>query len=598
MAKRRLPLIKYTARDFDSIRTELNEYRRRYYSDISKDENEAAFDEMMIDTVAYVGDMLSFYADYNVNESFLTTAVEYNNVLKHGRKLGYKFRGNPSSFGIATFYIIAPANATGLGPDERYLFTLKRGSQCISTGGVGFILNQDVTFADPSNEVVVARVDETTGVPTAYAVQARGQIISGRINEEIIDIGSFQKFLRVELTGRDISEILTVTDDEGKEYFEVDYLSQDVVFRPVINTGENQDTVPSLLKPFVVPRRFTVERQRISTFLQFGGGSEDDETSEPLIDPSTVVLDVFGKDHVIDATVDPTNLLGTDKLGISPANTRLRVVYRVNTSDNVNASADSVTSVVEPIFEFESIDSLDPTVVRSVLDSLEVTNENSINGDVSAPTVDELKLRIFGTFGAQNRAVTEKDYVSLCYQMPPQFGSIKRAVIVRDRDSFKRNLNLYVISEDEDGNLVRTNETVKQNLRTWLLRSKMLDDTIDILDARIINVGVDFEGVAEMEENAFNVLNNAQLRLRSHFANKFDIGEPFSILEIYKQLQRARGLVDVTRVNVFQKSGGNYSDTRFNLEDQISPDGRFVDAPKNVIFEVKFLDADIKGVIK
>ena len=85
--------IKYTARDFASIKAELEDYIKRYYPDTYKDFNEASFGAMMVDTVAYIGDMLSFYLDYSINEMFMDTALEYSNVVKLSRQMGYKFRG-------------------------------------------------------------------------------------------------------------------------------------------------------------------------------------------------------------------------------------------------------------------------------------------------------------------------------------------------------------------------------------------------------------------------------------------------------------------------------------------------------------------------
>jgi hypothetical protein len=191
--------INYTSRDFESIKRDLRDYKRRYYSDISKDESESAFDELVMDEVSYVGDILSFYLDYAANEAFLETSVEYDNVLRHARSFGYKFQGSPSSFGIGTFYILVPANATGLGPDRRYMFLLKRGTELASIAGNGYILNEDVDFSNPNNEVVVARVDQLSGAPPFYAVKAEGQIISGRIVEEIIEVGDLQRLLRLPL---------------------------------------------------------------------------------------------------------------------------------------------------------------------------------------------------------------------------------------------------------------------------------------------------------------------------------------------------------------------------------------------------------------
>ena len=104
MQKKIIP-INYTSRDFDSIRQELENFARRYYPNTYQDFNEASFGSLMLDTVAYVGDILSFYLDYQTNESFLDSAVEYSNVLRLARQLGYKQTTSPASYGLLTFYI-------------------------------------------------------------------------------------------------------------------------------------------------------------------------------------------------------------------------------------------------------------------------------------------------------------------------------------------------------------------------------------------------------------------------------------------------------------------------------------------------------------
>ncbi len=174
------PTIKYTSRDFNSIKNDLVDYAKRYYPDTYKDFNEAGFGALMLDTVSYIGDILSFYVDYSTNESFLDTAIEYENVLKLGRQLGYRATSNPSSFGIANFYMIVPADVSGIGPDSRYFPFLRIGTQLSSIDNVSFILNEDVSFADSSNEVVVSSVSDTTGLPTHYAIKTSGQVMSGQ----------------------------------------------------------------------------------------------------------------------------------------------------------------------------------------------------------------------------------------------------------------------------------------------------------------------------------------------------------------------------------------------------------------------------------
>ena len=229
------PVIKYTSRDFTSIKQDLIDHARRYYPDSFRDFSEAGFGALMLDTVAYVGDILSFYLDYQVNESFLDTANEYSNIIKLSRQAGYKFRGRPSAVGSVNIYARVPANSTGLGPDTTYMPIVKRGTQVLSAAGESYILTEDVDFNHPNNEMVVGQVNTTTGLPTHYVVKAKGRIISGFFTQEFIDVGSFKSFQKIRLPFNNIAEILSVTDSEGHEYYEVEHMSQDTIYKEVRN---------------------------------------------------------------------------------------------------------------------------------------------------------------------------------------------------------------------------------------------------------------------------------------------------------------------------------------------------------------------------
>jgi hypothetical protein len=601
MPKKIVP-IKYTSRDFDSIKKSLVDYVKRYYPETYRDFSEASFGSLMLDTVSYVGDVLSFYLDYQANEGFLDTAVEYNNIIRLGKQFGYKFKANPSSYGIATFYILVPSIAEGTAPDSDYIPILKKNSKIKSLSGATFLLDEDVHFIHPNNEVRVARSDEA-GLPSMYAIKAHGRVVSGRISEEYVSIGSYKKFLRKGLKSKNIAEILSVIDDEGHYYSEVDYLSQDIVYQVVTNRNSDQNNAPAVLKPFAVPRRFVVERENLTTYLQFGGGSDlefdpDNIINPSVVDPSKVVLNKHGATHIVDTSFDPYKLVTSDEFGIAPSNTTLRVTLRINTTDDVNSASGSLSEVTEPIYEFKDAPNLDLDLLSEVQSSVEVINEAPITGDVTLPDGVELKRRILDTFSTQDRAVTAKDYESLAYTMPAKLGGIKRCRVLRDTDSFKRNLNMYVISEGSDQELVTPNDTIKQNLKTWILNNKMINDTIDILDAKIINFGVRFEAIGRSDVSKFEILEDAKSALRKHFVRNPEIGEPFLITDVYRILKNVDGLVDVTNVDITLKSGGLYSGTQFSIPNNTSPDGRYIDIPKNCITEIKFLEDDISGVIK
>jgi hypothetical protein len=594
---KKLKMINYTSRDFDSIKTELVNYAKRYYSDSFKDFNEAGFGALVLDSVAYVGDVLSFYLDYQANETFLETALEYDNVVKIARQLGYKYTDSPSSVGEVQIYVSIPADNVGA-PNTYYYPTLRAGSQFSSVNGTLFTLTEDIYFGAEGNEILVNTVDASTGVPTQYAVKATGKVISGRMEREYIRVGEFTKFLQIPLSRVGVANMISVTDSEGHDYHEVSHLSQEIVYKAIRNNNADKNSVPSILKAISVPRRFVLERSRTKAFLQFGYGSDSELKNISIVDPNQIILEMYGRDYAPQRDFDPTNLTTTDKFGVAPSNTILTIVYRVNESVDVNSSSNSIIRVTTPILEFENQNTLDPGLRAAVFGSLEVNNENPILGDVSIPSATELKQRVASFYATQNRAVTAEDYKAITYAMPPSFGAVKRCVINRDFDAFRRNLNMYVISEDSTGNFIQTNSTIKQNLRTWLSRYKMINDTIDILNARIVNLAIEFSLVTDYSENKYAALSIANKRLRTYFSNTiFDIGEPFYITEIYKQLQNIPNVVDVLDVRIIPKEGGVYSDSTFNFDNYLSNDGRYIAAEPDVIFELKFPNIDVQGTV-
>lgn len=592
--------IKYTSRDFDSIKQDLLNYTKRYYPDTYQDFSEASFGSLMLDTVAYVGDVLSYYLDYQANESFLDTALEYQNVVKLSRQMGYKFKGVPISTGIVTFYITVPASEEGISPDLTYAPILERGTKVTSDAGLTFTLNDDVDFASEQNEYIVANVDSTTGAATRYAIRAYGQVISGEIAIQSIEVGDYERFPKFELNGENIVEVISVFDSDGNQYYEVDSLSQDVIYRQIKNpTSTDSNQAPFLIKPVSVPRRFITENNVNSYSIQFGHGSETNLQSGKIIEPSKVILDVHGRDYTTDTTFDPTNLVESDKLGLAPSNTTLTVIYRINGANNVNASARSLNNTTEVSLSFPNYDSLNVGEVQTVIASLEVENETPINGDTSIDTVRDLKQRAYGMFSSQSRAVTEQDYVSICYAIPPQFGSVKRVSVVQDRNSFKRNLNLYVVGENSTGNLSLLNTSVKQNLKTWLSNYKMINDTIDILDATIINIGVEYTIVVDEGQNAYRVLEESNQAIFDAMASvKLSIGESLRYSDIFRSLKNIDGVLDVVEANFTKQSGELYASSNFDIEQNTSADGRILIAPENGIFEIRFPSIDIIGTVK
>ena len=231
------------------------------------------------------------------------------------------------------------------------------------------------------------------------------------------------------------------------------------------------------------------------------------------------------------------------------------------------------------------------------MSSLESYNEEPILGAVTLPETQDIKRMVYDNFATQNRAVTKQDYLSLAYSMDPKFGKVKRCNIVRDPDSLKRNLNMYVLAEDPNGKLVVANDSLKRNLKTWLNQYRMINDTIDILDAKILNFGIDFTVVAHRDYNKHDVLNQCMQRLKKEFKQPKYMGEPFYISDIQNMLNDLEGVTDVKKVVIKMKSGGIYSDSAIDINQQKSADGRYIVIPQNCAVEIKYPNVDIKGTI-
>jgi phage-related baseplate assembly protein len=598
MSKQKKTPIKYTSRDFDTIRQDLIEHAKRFYPNEWKDFSKSTINSLLVDSVAYVGDVLSFYLDYQANESFLDTAIEFNNVRKHARALGFKYAGAPSTHGTISLFCLVPANQDGTAPDFDYMPVLKKGATFSSSSGAVFMLTEDVDFGDLSNEIVAARFDNATGATTSFAVKTYGQISSGQLSRATVDLtnSSFERFKRVRVGGDNVVEILSVTDSDGNNYYEVDNLSQEVVFEETTNRNASADGVRNILKPFSAARRFVVEQDDTGTYLQFGFGSEDSDEEE-LVDPAKVAIKMHGKSYVSNFRFDPSKLVGTTKLGISPSGTKLSIILKTNDAASVNVVVNVVMNVQDARFVFPSEIGLNQGKKSGVISSLEITNEEPIVGATEQITTEELKQRAKGYYATQSRAVTRQDYESMVYNMPNKYGIIKRVSVINDPSASNRRMAIYVISEDQNGKLISASSSLKTNMKNWISQYKAMNDVVDIYDAKIVNFGIDYKVVLDSRFRDANIIGRCNAALQDYFSNQLYIGEPIYITRLYSILGKVEGVADVKTVRVMQKRGADYSSVNINFDDAMSSDGSYIMTPKNAIMELKYPNRDIKGTL-
>jgi len=541
-----------------------------------------------------VGDVLSWHVDYQANESFLSTAIERKNILKLAKQFGFRLGGSTKPFGTAAFYISVQANADGNGPDLNYLPSLRQGATFNAADGTLFTLAEDVDFRQKDLLTVVDSQDGTTGVVTRYALKAFGQVVGGNLQTDSFVVEAQEDFLRLTLSRPNATEIIKIEDSEGNEYFEVDFLSQNIVYRSVRNTNSvNNRLVPYLMREVNVPRRFIVDREDSLTSVIFGYGSPD-----KIENPRNIVLDVFGKNYVKDDSFDPARITNSDKFGVAPSNTTLSVTYRYNPRPIINVPVGRLSTVGNFLMDFLN-GGTSASERASVRSSLEITNERSILNNNPILSDDDVKRRAIDSFATQNRAVTRQDYISLCYRMDPKFGSVKRVNVVRDSDSLRRNINAYVVSENSSETLVETDINIKNNLKRWINSHRMMNDTIDILNARIVNIGIEFSVIGSLQFSKFDVLTQCYQALIEKYREKLDIGTPFYVTEVFKTLNALDSVVDTRDVKIVLRSGTGYTSSGFDIEEALSSDGRFIDVPEDIILEIRFLSSgkDLQGVV-
>jgi len=583
---------------FDEIKEKLVNRAKIYYPDTYKDFNESSFGSMMIDLIALVGEQLNFYTQFVANENYISSTRTVQGMTAAANREGIQISNNYTSVGMVTFYARIPADTILSGPDKSYQFTILRGATVTNASGGVFTVSEDVIVDTSTDNIIGTEYTDDGSRITYYVYEVDAPVVSGEQRTFSAEIGTYRKFLKLEVKDDTVSSIISVVDSNGNEFYEVPNLSHDVVYREVLDRKNNDPNTPSRLVPTPAPRRFEVRHEGDRTFLVFGFGSESGLKVTPVANPSDLVLDRTGRSYVSDTAFDPSKLLSNNKFGVSPQDTTLTIVYRSNTSDNSNAAVNTIDTVVSAELLFNSEATLDSVKISHIRSSLSCTNREAINGSLAFNSTQEIAETIRSARGSRGRAVTLQDYTAMCYTMPSRFGSVYRVSILKDENDLKRNLNLFAISQSKEGFLQTPSKVLKENLKRWLNVGRMVSDTIDIFPATILNLGIYFDAVLSNKANKATALSEIRNNLFSEIKlSTPQIGQYFSVGEVEKILSSMPMISRVNSVKVLLKTGENYADTRFSVSSNVSHDGSLIYIPSDFIWEIKY-EEDITGKIE
>jgi hypothetical protein len=633
--------VKYLNKDFSQLKASLVEFTKTYYPNTYKDFSDASTGMMFIEMAAYVGDVLSYYIDYQFKESMLVNAEERQNIIDAARSIGYKTKPSTPSFTTLDVYQLVPSkiNEDGtISPDMKYAQIIKPGMACSSDSGVPFLTSVPVDFTvDTKNDPLEISVYQrnAAGQPEFYVLKKTVSAFSGQISTATISVSSPVPFFKVNLSDTNVIEVMDVYDSDGNRWYETDYLAQDLVPIESENIFKNdsalstyRDTVPFLLKYLRTPKRFvTGVSADNTTFLEFGSGTNvsDDE----IIIPNVYTVGKVSTFKNETATYDPSNFLSSRAFGQAPSNTSLTVRYVTGGGITSNVNANSIKNVTAVDFfgDITELPVFEQNLTTLVRKSIKVNNPSPATGGRNSETNDEIRNNALASVAAQGRAVTQKDYVIRAYAMPSKFGSVAKAWAVSDAQLNPQNIqtqpessvtsslspsatnnktlqasntfaiNLYLLGYNTNQNLITTNEAIRQNLKNYLNQYRMLTDSVNLLDGYIINIGVDFTIIAYKNYNKREVLANCISLVQKFFdINNVQFSQPINLSRLELEIAKVDGVQSVSSLKIKNLTlrDGDYSPYEYNIE-KATLDKVVYPSIDPSVFEVKFPSKDIVG---
>jgi hypothetical protein len=621
--------IRYLSRDFPSLKQNLIDFAKNYFPDTYQDFNESSPGMMFLEMAAYVGDVLSYYTDTSLQESLILQASERQNILNIAQSLGYKPKTNIASNVKLDVFQIVPAIGSGTSnrPDYSYAFAIEPGMVVASDNRnitTEFRTTDYLDFRFSSSldplEVTVFSVSDTPPFePTYYLLKKSISAVSGVIRSKTYSFGEPKPYDKIELEDTNIIDILYGIDSDGNKWYHVPFLAQDTIFEPTPNISRNdrtlstyRDETPYLLKLRKVSRRFiTRQLDNGKIEIQFGAGVSDLDDELLVPNPDLVGNSLTGIESPSSADIDPSNFLYTKTYGLAPNNTDITIYYTTGGGIKDNVPSETITRLKSRSIVLDET-GLSLPLYNQVLGSLAVTNPEPAAGAKQGETVDEIRQNALAYFASQNRAVTKEDYIIRTYSLPQKYGGVAKAYITKDDqltvDSIYNSdrvanplaLNLYLLGYDAFGKLTRINDATKENLKTYLGYHRMLTDAINIKDAYIINVGIEFEIITMPDQNGNQVILRCIDRLKQYFdIKKWQINQPIVISNVFTELDKVVGVqtvVDVRFTNLIDPDIG-YAPNAYNIQ-QATKDGIIFPSLDPSIFEIKYPDNDIIGKVR
>ena len=607
--------ITYTNRDFNTFRTALIDYSKTYFPNTYNDFTSDSTGMLFIEMASYVGDVLSFYLDNQIQETFIQYARQEKNLFDLAYMLGYKPKVTTAATVDIAIYQQLPAKVVGTSyvPDFDYALKIPSNFQLTSNenSSIKFITEDVCDFSisssqDPT-EISIYSLSGTN--PDRFLLKKTRKAISGTINSTVATFTTPSKYATVDINASNIISVLDCFDSDGNEWYEVLNLAQDTVFTTKINasyTDPNavQDDAPNLLNLKQVQRRFTSRFLNKTTLqLGFGAGTVSDNDENIVPNPDNVGTGLpFSKDK-LNAAFSPLNFMFTDTYGIAPSNTTLTIRYLTGGGLQSNVASGTLTNFDATGIFFVNPNISDSTLADTIFSSVATNNILAADGGQDADSVDEIRQNALGNFQNQLRTVTQQDYLIRALSMPANIGTIAKAYIQPTKvaeyqlGELPTILDMYVLSYTSEKKLRTASSTLKQNLKTYLSEYRMINDSIKIKDAYIINITCNFDIIVLPNYNNNEVILRCIESLTNYFnIDDWNVNQPILLKDLSILLDKVEGVQTVTNVEIKNIAGASkgYSDYSYDLKAATNK-GVIYPSVDPMIFEIKYPEVDIVG---
>jgi hypothetical protein len=611
--------ITYLNKDFNTFRTALIEYAKAYYPTSYNDFTTSSPGSMFIDMASYVGDVLSFYLDNQVQENFLEYAKQTNNLYTLAYMMGYRPKVTSAAITTLDVYQQIPSSGSGYDPDFSYAMIIEAGMQVRSSinnsnyfycpNRVDFNLSSSI---DPTDISVYTA--DGSGNPSTYLLKKQTQALSGQVKTVDLTFGAAERFPIRAIQDTNIIEILSVYDQvTGFRWYEVPYLAQDFILNPVTNTAlfypelyQEANEVPYIIERLPVPRRF-VSRFNNNSLLELEFGAGIQSTSGSIPNPFNVGIGTVNGIDLLNTAYDPTNFVVNQSYGLAPTNTTLTVSYLAGGGAGSNVGTNELTQVVSSNITFPN--PVNPTTADSIRGTLATSNAVQAVGGGDGDTPESIRLNTLAKFPSQMRAVTQQDYLGTVLGMPAKFGQVAKAYVTKDTALFSQYLrnepgerdplatSIYILGYNTDGTFSEPGLALNKNIQTYLEDYRMLTDTIHLKPAYIINIKVSFDIVTRPNFTSREVIAGCLAVLKTYFNREnWQINQPIILSEVYTLLDQIAGVQTVQRVTISNLAGtsSGYSQYSYDIPGA-TLNGVIYPSLDPSIFEVKYPDIDIQG---